>query len=971
MNDLFKSARTVNFRIICKSMQKVGVCLLFLLASVDVFSQSAQVVNPQGGTGLNDGLKIVVNPDATFSVYRNNQTQYYPINTWPDGAGKGVPLVFRFSQGSTYRTNPSLFEVCSSTPVVQQGNDWSASFSGHVTSSYSNEKFYVTINFTYTHPNNYFLVDYVVRAPMIIRSTETIHMYLSHDANILGGRYSRGFTNTTATGQFVGNYRNMDDDETSCHSSNSNAITPSVHGFKTKGGFRSYYTAPYSLRNQLASDMKLKNTLESDCHDNGIAVEFTVGPLAASETKGVRIMYGYGNTKEEFDDVVVGDPILAVTSTPVTVNFASSQMSEREKDDSHTSENLRIMVSGGVLLEDQVCSFEVCDGGSAVEGSDYSYVSEFTIPAGDYKTMQILTLDNFTIVGNTTENTDKTVCLSIKEDLSCIPLIIKGMFYPKTTFTILDDDKELIPGTITAGSDEVCYNTIPSEITGETSSGGYGSLRYQWQRSPDNSSWSDVPNATSPNYTPRALIETTYFRRITTDGASHNATSNVVEIKVVSIPGNLQARSIRTNTASLSWTGNSASYLVTVGASQYTVSTNGLDVDNLTPGTTYAWSVQGVHSDGQACSSAAGPSFTTLIPITAGTVTGPTATCYNTAPSEITGAMSSGGRGTLIYKWQKSADGVNWSTIPNATGQHYTPEALTATTYFMRITSDTERQTANSNVVEIKVLTSPENLQVASVSTNTASLSWDGNSSSYLVTVNGDIHTVSANHLHLTGLTSGLTYEWNVQPLYNNGQNVCTSVAGTSFSTLVSPVPPVFPTYQVNLSLSMDHPVEALGNCVNMSPAAGIHEVEAGQAMTVSVSLCDEYDLSDIRMIINGDTIASEASGLRFKKHMFRFMVNKKIEAKVIGVVPNDKNSPAGNTQPQEGHVKLWTSPGSIYISQDTDDGKPGNIRIYALSGQLVVSEPYCRPYTTYTYEVSTGVYVVVVGDQVFKVQVP
>ncbi len=93
------------------------ICLLFISAN-GAWAQSAQVINATGGTGLNDGLKIVVNTNGALSVYRNNRTQYYPGSQWPSGQGRGVSLNFRFSKGSTYNSSIATLTACSTTSFM-------------------------------------------------------------------------------------------------------------------------------------------------------------------------------------------------------------------------------------------------------------------------------------------------------------------------------------------------------------------------------------------------------------------------------------------------------------------------------------------------------------------------------------------------------------------------------------------------------------------------------------------------------------------------------------------------------------------------------------------------------------------------------------------------------------------------------------------------------------------------------------
>ena len=71
----------------------------------------------------------------------------------------------------------------------------------------------------------------------------------------------------------------------------------------------------------------------------------------------------------------------------------------------------------------------------------------------------------------------------------------------------------LRPGTIGVAQ-TICYNTSPAPLTQLTApSGGTGTYTYQWQRSTNNSTWSNITGATLPTYSPPALLATTYYRR--------------------------------------------------------------------------------------------------------------------------------------------------------------------------------------------------------------------------------------------------------------------------------------------------------------------------------------------------------------------------------------------------------------------------------------------------------------------------
>jgi PKD repeat protein len=83
-------------------------------------------------------------------------------------------------------------------------------------------------------------------------------------------------------------------------------------------------------------------------------------------------------------------------------------------------------------------------------------------------------------------------------------------------------------------------------------------------------------------------------------------------------------------------------------------------------------------------------SVNVLTELMAGSITGDSSICYNTASgmiSEVTGA--SGSAGTYQYQWQSSANNSTWANVSGATSASYSPGVLTSTTYFRRaVTTD-------------------------------------------------------------------------------------------------------------------------------------------------------------------------------------------------------------------------------------------------------------------------------------------
>ena len=440
--------------------------LLTLFVGFDSYAQEDQFMNTElGGASMdaNDGLKMVIGTNGNVHVFRRNQTQYYWSNSnsgssttcgiWNDAtpskgyiASKGVQLGFYFEKNGSYNSSQATWKVCSTTAAKQVGNTWTTSISGYVTSTISGKKFYVTMDYYYIHPNNYFLVDYYVRAPSDIAASdaETVHVYLYHDSYILGQDGSRPYGTINSTGQFVGDYRSATVE--SCASGKQDPRFPSTHGFKTAGSFRSFRSGAYgsgTLSAKInAADIKFNNSgIEADltCRDDEVGVEFVIGPLSAGQVGTRQIMHGYGNQKGEFDNTVVKDPVVNQgANVPVKIDFTSATFSENEGDVTHQA-NITIRVSEGKLSSDQIGNFTI-SGGTAVDGTDYAFLAKgFVIPAGDYTTAKTFTLNNVNILGNTNcDGRNRTFNMSVDSE-DCNDLVQRGSVY-QMQFTILDDD---------------------------------------------------------------------------------------------------------------------------------------------------------------------------------------------------------------------------------------------------------------------------------------------------------------------------------------------------------------------------------------------------------------------------------------------------------------------------------------------------------------------------------------------------
>lgn len=101
--------------------------------------------------------------------------------------------------------------------------------------------------------------------------------------------------------------------------------------------------------------------------------------------------------------------------------------------------------------------------------------------------------------------------------------------------SVYDDLMAGIVGTNHSVCPQSPANTI-STTTGAT--GGDGTYTYQWQTSPNNSSWSDISGATNATLnSTTALTSTTYYRRKTTSGSSCGTKiTNTVKVSIAPLP---------------------------------------------------------------------------------------------------------------------------------------------------------------------------------------------------------------------------------------------------------------------------------------------------------------------------------------------------------------------------------------------------------------------------------------------------
>jgi RHS repeat-associated protein len=273
---------------------------------------------------------------------------------------------------------------------------------------------------------------------------------------------------------------------------------------------------------------------------------------------------------------------------------------------------------------------------------------------------------------------------------------------------------QLVSGTVSPASQAINYNTAAATLTGTAATGGNGTYTYQWQSSPNNSTWTNVAGATSLSYAPGARTATTYFHLVSTsNGISVSSGSATVTVYPQLVSGTVSpaGQSINYNTAAATLTYTAA----TGGNSTYTYqwqsSPNNSTWTNITgatalsyaPGTLTASMYYHVVASSNGVSVTGGTATVTVYPqLAAGAVSPATQTVLTGTAAAALSCAPSGGSGTYTYQWQSSPDNSTWANIGSATGSSYSPGILTVNTYYrVGVTSNGVSAYTTSAVINV------------------------------------------------------------------------------------------------------------------------------------------------------------------------------------------------------------------------------------------------------------------------------
>ncbi|MCU0429862.1 MAG: hypothetical protein MUF42_07795, partial [Cytophagaceae bacterium] len=242
-----------------------------------------------------------------------------------------------------------------------------------------------------------------------------------------------------------------------------------------------------------------------------------------------------------------------------------------------------------------------------------------------------------------------------------------------------------------------CSSGDPANLNGSIPTGGTGLYSFQWQSSPDNSTFTDIPGATFQNYDPTTISATTYYRRGISSGTCAMTYSGSVQITIEPSLANNTISAAQTFcgsgdptqlNGSLPTGGNGVySYQWQSSSNNITFTDiSGATLQNYDPSTISSTTYyrRGVSSGTCAIVYSASVQITIEPAIANNTISAAQTFCSSGDPAQLSGSLPTGGNGVFAYQWQSSPDNSTFADISGATAQNYDPSTISSTTYYRR-----------------------------------------------------------------------------------------------------------------------------------------------------------------------------------------------------------------------------------------------------------------------------------------------
>ena len=370
-------------------------------------------------------------------------------------------------------------------------------------------------------------------------------------------------------------------------------------------------------------------------------------------------------------------------------------------------------INAGVISTDQTICYNTTPAALSFSTNPNGEEGVYT-----YKWYESTDNATFTVMSGKTQNTLTPSALTTTHYYKAEVTSVACATTDETNVVAVTVRPEFIAGTIT-GDEVICYNTEPSQITMTSDcSGGDGAYSYQWQKSTDGVSFTDVTGQTSKTFTPSNLTQSTYYR-LKFINVCDTKESNAIfiqvydDIKAAAIGGtqticfNTVPDALSITTAPTGADGNFTH--------QWQVNDNGTWKDvlgatstsyqptSLTKTTQYRLVSTSTYGCGTVTSNVV--TVTVYDEINAGVISTDQTICYNTTPAALSFSTNPNGEeGVYTYKWYESTDNATFTVMSGKTQNTLVLSALTTTHYYKaEVTSVACATTDETNVVTVTV----------------------------------------------------------------------------------------------------------------------------------------------------------------------------------------------------------------------------------------------------------------------------
>jgi hypothetical protein len=310
------------------------------------------------------------------------------------------------------------------------------------------------------------------------------------------------------------------------------------------------------------------------------------------------------------------------------------------------------------------------------------------------------------------------------------------------------------------------------------SASGSPSPTYQWERSADGLSWTSINGATQANYTFTAQTTDHLAKfRVKASNSAGTATSTTATLSVSGGSGNPVAPTFTTQPASQSVVAGSAAAFSAAATGtptptyQWERSADGLSWTSINGATQANYTFTAQTTDHLAkfrvkASNSAGTATSTTATLSvsggSGNPVAPTFTTQPASQSVVAGsaaAFSAAATGTPTptYQWERSADGLSWTSINGATQANYTFTAQTTDHLAkFRVKASNSAGTAVSNVVTLTVTaTAPSSYSISGKVTDASNAALSSVTVTCTGTSTSSASTDASGNFTISGLANG------------------------------------------------------------------------------------------------------------------------------------------------------------------------------------------------------------------------